>query len=47
MHKQSIKEVEVRNVVFKDVIPYVNVKHKISIDVDASPCAQPCRIVVG
>ena len=30
MHKQSIKEVEVRKIVFKDIIPYVKVKQKSS-----------------
>ena len=35
MHKQPIKEVEVRKVVFKDDVPSINVKQKNSIDVNA------------
>ena len=47
MHKQFVKEVQVRNVMFKDIVPSVNVKLKNSIDVEASKCANPCKIVVG
>ena len=39
---ESIKEVEVRKVVFKDSVPFINVKQRNSIDVDASTYAQPC-----
>ena len=35
MHKYSIKEVEVRKVVFKDVLLFVNIKQNNSIDVNA------------
>ena len=42
MHKQSIKEVEMSlKVMFKDIVPSVDVKHKNLLDVDASTCAQP------
>ena len=47
MYKQSIKEVEVRKVVFKDDVPFVDAKQKISTKVDASTCGQPYKIVVG
>ena len=47
MHKQSVKEVEVRKVVFKDIMPSVDVKQKKSLDVDASTCDQSRKTVIG
>ena len=46
MHKQSIKEVEVRKVVFKDIMPSVDAKQNNSLDVDASTCDQSLKTVI-
>ena len=37
-----IKCIEVRKVVFKDIVAFINVKQRNSIDVDSSTYAQPC-----
>ena len=46
MHKQSLKDVEVRKVTFKDIVPFVDVKWKNLIIVDASTCAQPRKTII-
>ena len=46
MHKKPIKEVDVRKVVFHNVVPF-NIEHKFSTNVDASACAQPHKNVAS
>ena len=47
MHRQPIKEVKVRKVVFKHVIPSIDIKQHISTNLDPSMCAQPCKNVAN